>query len=201
MSQSNSEIFIIVLVILAVLAGGYVWYDFLYKPLLEEMAEKSDEHSQLLITLETAKRQAARRASIEQEYKELQEQWKVVETLLPKDRNMSDFIQQLHRIKGRVDATVERVSPLPSEAVGFYQENPYEVEMFSTYHGLGNFLSHVANLPLIVDVTSLDLTGVPRENHEDEGREHVGPSVLSRLVLTTYSLKEDIELAEEHSEQ
>jgi hypothetical protein len=56
-------------------------------------------------------------------------------------------------------------------------------------------------LPLIVDVTSLDLTGVPRENHEVEGREQVGPSVLSRLVLTTYSLKEDIELKEEQGEK
>ncbi|MFC1683022.1 type 4a pilus biogenesis protein PilO [Candidatus Zixiibacteriota bacterium] len=201
MSQSNSKIFLIVFVILIVLAGGYAWYEYLYRPILDQIAEKKDEHNQLLITLETAKRQAARRVSLQQEYKELQEQWKVVETLLPKERNMSDFIQQLHRIKGKVDATVERVSPLPSEVMGFYQENPYEVEMYSTYHGLGNFLSHVANLPLIVDVTSLDLIGVPRENHEDEGREHVGPSVLSRLVLTTYSLKEEVELTEENSEQ
>jgi Tfp pilus assembly protein PilO len=120
-----------------------------------------------------------------------------VETLLPKERNMSDFIKQLHRIKGKVDATIERVSPLKAKSVDFYMENAYEIEMLTTYHGLGGFLSHVANLPIIVDVTSLDMTGLPRQlEEEEEERDIVGPSVRSRLVLTTYSLRENVDLEE-----
>jgi Tfp pilus assembly protein PilO len=92
-----------------------------------------------------------------------------------------------------VDATVERISPMPSTTVDFYTENSYEVEMLTSYHGLGRFFSHVANLPVIVDVSDLDIIALPqeRESEEDES-EIVGPTISSRFILTTYSLTEEI---------
>ncbi len=197
MNQKNTKILVIISLVLLVLAGTYFWYVSLYRPLLDQVEKKTAEHRQLLASLETAKRQAAKRVSLQQEYDDLQKQWQVVETLLPRERNMSDFIKQLHRIKGKVDATIERVSPLKAKSVDFYMENAYEIEMLTTYHGLGGFLSHVANLPIIVDVTSLDMTGLPRQQEEEEEeRDIVGPSVRSRLVLTTYSLRENVDLEE-----
>ena len=198
MNLRDTKVQIAILLVLAVIAGTYFWYTSLYRPLLDQLGEKSEEYQLLKTRLEMAKRQAARRVSLQQEYEDLQEQWKVVETLLPKERDMSDFIQQIHRIKGKVDATVERISPLKSRSLDFLVENPYEMEMLTTYHGLGKFLSHVANLPIIVDVTLQDVTGIPQvEEEEEEEKQVLGPSIRSRLVLSTYSIKEEVNLEEE----
>lgn len=200
MNLKDTKVQIIIFLILVVLAGTYFWYTSLYQPMLAQVEEKSEELQQLKDRLEIAKLQAARRVSLQQEYENLQEQWQVVETLLPKERDMSNFIKQLHRIKGKVDATIERVSPLEAESVDFYTKNPYEIEMLTTYHGLGQFLSHVANLPIIVDVSLLDMTAIPRPEEEEGEKLTLRPSISSRMVLTTYSLVEDVSLGKEADE-
>jgi Tfp pilus assembly protein PilO len=191
MSLRQTKVQILILVVLVLCAGLYLWYTSIYRPILEQKRERSEELLRLRTSLETAKQQAARRVSLQREYDQLREQWEVVETLLPKERNMSDFIKDLHYIKGKVDATVERVSPMPSSQVDFYEENPYEVEMLTTYHGLGKFFSHVANLPIIVDVSDLDIMALPPEKESsEEETEILGPSISSRFILTTYSLSQ-----------
>ena len=197
MSLKDPKVQIAVLVMLVVLVGAYFWYHSLYQPILAEKREKSEELHELKANSEKAKLRAARRVSLQQEYEAIQEQWQVVETLLPKERDMSDFIGQLHLIKGKVDATIERLSPLAATSVDFYQENPYEVEMLSTYHGLGDFFSHVANLPIIVDVSDLDIIALVRGEEKEGEREIVGPTLRSRFVLTTYSLLENVDFEEE----
>jgi len=193
MSLKDTKVQILILAILVFSVGLYFWYTGIYRPILVEKKEKTEELQRLQASLETAKERAARRVSLQQEYDQLKEQWKVVETLLPRERNMSGFIQDLHRIKGKVDATVERVSPMPSTTVDFYTENPYEVEMLTSYHGLGRFFSHVANLPIVIDVSDLDIMALPPERESEEGEsEIVGPSISSRFILTTYSLSEEI---------
>jgi len=123
MSLRNTKVQITILLVLALCVGIYFWYTGLFQPLVAEKEVRSGELRRLQSSLEEAKRQAARRVSLQQEYEQLQEQWQVVETLLPKERDMADFIQQLHQIRGKVNATVERVSPLPPRQVGFYSEN------------------------------------------------------------------------------
>ena len=202
MSLKDTKVQIIIFLILVLAGGIYFWYTSMYQPILTKVEEKSTELQAIKARLETAKRQAARRVSLEQEYEALQQQWRIVETLLPKERDMSDFIQQLHRIKGKVDASIERVHPLSAKEMGFYTENPYEIEMQTTYHGLGRFLSLVANLPIIVDVHVLDMISVPRPEGEGEKeRVMVRPSVSARLLLTTYSLVEAEINTEEKSAQ
>jgi type IV pilus assembly protein PilO len=201
MSLKDTKVQIFVFLILVVLGGTYFWYTSVYQPTLVRLEEKSVELQGLKDRLERAKRQAALRVSLEQEYEDLQKQWRVVETLLPKERDMSDFIQQLHQIKGKVDASIERVSPLPAKEMGFYTENSYEVEMRSTYHGLGRFLSHVANLPVIVDVHLLDMIALPQPQEEERQKVTLLPSISIRLLLTTYSLvEEDLALQEESTQ-
>jgi Tfp pilus assembly protein PilO len=199
MSLKDPKIQITVFLTLVVLVGFYFWYNSLYQPMLAEKEERSEELQKLKANLERVKLQAARRVSLQQEYEAIHEQWRVVETLLPKERDMSDFIRQLHRIKGKVDATIERLSPLPAVSMDFYQENPYEVEMLITYHGLGEFFSHVANLPIIVDVSDLELMALVRGEEEEGEREIVGPTLRSRFTLTTYSLLENVDFEEEVS--
>lgn len=198
MSLKNIKVQISILLVLVLSVGAYFWYTGVYRPLLEAKRDKLEELYRLRGILASAKQKAAQRVSLEQESDELQKQWQVVETLLPRERDMSDFIQQLHHIRGKVDATVERVSPLPAQTVDFYMVHPYEVEMLTTYHDLGRFFSHVANLPVIVDVSDLDIMALPQEeSEEEEAAEVLKPTISCRFTLTTYSLSEEIEVQEE----
>jgi Tfp pilus assembly protein PilO len=191
--NKRTRIQIIVLLIVVLGVGSYLWYTSMYRPILVQKGEKAQELGRLKDTLERAKAQAARRVSLQQEYEQLQEQWQVVETLLPRERNMSDFIQKLEIIKGKEEVTIERIHPLPPEMVDFYMENPYEVEMLTTFHGLGRFFSHVANLPIIVDVSDLEILMIPqKQDLEEKPTEVLTPTISSRFVLSTYSLWDEM---------
>ena len=138
----------------------YVWHSQSYSKNKEIIRQKSEELEGLRTKIESAKLSIARVDELYAELNRLFAQYKLIEELLPDHRDVPDFINKIYLVAKQADVQVMNFEQKPSQASGYYVSDPYSLKIQSTYHGLGKFLSLVANLPFtaLVQGVKLDVT-------------------------------------------
>jgi len=118
---------------------------------------------------------------VEQEYAILHEQWKVAQTLLPEDNQMPNLLRKV--TAAGQQSGIEFVLFRPQNPVnqGFYKDNPVEVSIQGGYHQTAVFLSRLANLNRIVNVSGLTLEGIADQ-------EDTPYTLETDMILTAYTL-------------
>ncbi len=102
---------------------------------------------------------------VEQEYAILREQWEVAQTLLPEQNEMPNLLRKVTAAGQQSGIEFELFRPSTPVNQGFYQDNPIEVSIKGGYHQTAVFLSRLANLNRIVNVSDLKVEG-----HRQAGR-------------------------------
>lgn len=156
-------------------------YPFTHASRREVVKELESKHLKLSQDLQKARLLVSNLARVEQEYAILHEQWQVAQTLLPDQNQMPDLLRKVTAAgqQSGVEFTLFRPqTPLPQ---GFYADNPVEVTVEGGYHQTGVFLSRLANLNRIVNVSQLKMKGL--ENQQDTPF-----TVKSSMILTAYTL-------------
>ena len=156
-------------------------YPFTHASRREAVKELESKHLKLSQDLQKARLLVSNLARVEQEYAILHDQWKVAATLLPDENEMPDLLRKVTAAgqQSGVEFTLFRPqTPLPQ---GFYADNPVEVSVEGGYHQTGVFLSRLANLNRIVNVSQLKMKGL--ENQKDTPF-----TVKSSMILTAYTL-------------
>lgn len=161
-------------VILLLMVSG--WYTQLYSPNKELINDKSEKLEQLNLKLQSARLQAGKLAEIEAELEEAFIKYKLLEKLLPTERDVPDFINKLNVVARQNNIKVSRIDLDPSEIMQYYTADPYRIEISGAYHNLGMFLRDVANLPFIATTKNVQLT---RSSQGD---------VKASLIITSYHL-------------
>ncbi|MFO7652498.1 MAG: type 4a pilus biogenesis protein PilO [Candidatus Krumholzibacteriia bacterium] len=138
-------------------------------------------HQVLSRDLEKARLLVRNLERVEQEYAILHEQWKVAQTLLPEQNEMPNLLRKVTAAGQQSGVEFDLFRPQDPLPRGFYTDNPVEVRVLGGYHQTGVFLSRLANLNRIVNVSSLQMRG--REGKDEE----VG-GVETTFRLTAYTL-------------
>ncbi|RKZ34397.1 hypothetical protein DRQ33_02235 [bacterium] len=133
----------------------YLWNSMSYSANKKIIDEKQSELEKLKRELISAKGSAVKIEQIWAELNRLFTQYKLVEELLPRERDLTDFLKKIDLAVKQADAKLLKIEQKPSQNAGYYFQDPYEIRINTTFHGLGKFLSLVANLPftaLVKDV-------------------------------------------------
>ena len=77
--------------------------------------------------------------------------------------------------------TFQTFKPAPQKPQEFYNENPVEIEVKGGFHQVGVFLSRLANLSRIVNVTNLQLEGTAQKSR---AKSRKGTKVVPRPGVT-----------------
>lgn len=162
------------LVILILMVAG--WYTQLYGPNKELIEEKSKNLEQLNLKLQSARLQAGKLEEIEAELEEAFVKYKLLEKLLPTERDVPDFINKLNMAARQNNVDVNRIELDPSEIMQFYTADPYRIELSGAYHDIGKFLMDVANLPFIATARNIQL------------EKDSGSKIKANLIITSYHL-------------
>ncbi len=162
-----------VVILLLMVAG---WYTQLYSPNKELVNDKSEKLEQLNLKLQSARLQAGKLAEIEAELEEAFVKYKLLEKLLPTERDVPDFIKKINVAARQNNIKISRMDLDPSEIMQYYTADPYRIEISGTYHNLGLFLRDVANLPFIATTKNVQLT---RSSQGD---------VNASLIITSFHL-------------
>jgi type IV pilus assembly protein PilO len=162
----------------------YGYYNFVFQPrneLLKKFAVDAKHEADLL---ERGKRIAANYQAVHDDYGRLMKSWEMAHDLLPTQKEMEGLLKTITMEGQERDISFLLFKPLDPVEKPYYWENPIEIKTLSTYHKLGDFLSAVASMDRIVNVSKLKLGAAKAA----KGRNPL--TVEAEFVATIYIFKD-----------
>lgn len=156
-------------------------YPFTWAARSQTIVGLEERHEELSRDLEKARLLVRNLERVEQEYAILREQWEVAQTLLPEQNEMPNLLRKVSAAGQQSGIEFEVFRPTAPLNQGFYTDNPVEVTIRGGYHQTGVFLSRLANLNRIVNVSKLRMQGI-------EDQEDTPATMETDLILTAYTL-------------
>jgi type IV pilus assembly protein PilO len=164
-----------IVILFAILA---VWYTQSYEPNMKIIEEKRGTLEGLNIKLQKAKLDASKLPQIKIEMEEAFIKYKVLEELLPPDRDVAEFLNKINVSARENNVSIKNIEVQASELRPYFVVNPYRVELAGNYHDLGSFFEALANLKFIITEKNLSL----KRNTRGKG------SVSALLTVTSYHI-------------
>jgi type IV pilus assembly protein PilO len=173
---------ILVLVVVLPLWFTQTFLPITYASRQAEVDRLEQRHQELSRDLEKARLLVRNLERVEREYEALHQQWRVASTLLPEANEMPDLLRKVSAAGKQSGVDFKLFRPEATVARDFYTDNPVSVRIEGGYHQTGVFLSRLANLNRIVNVSNLRLEGI-----KDQA-EAAPFTVETELTLTAYTL-------------
>jgi len=148
---------LIVLVLCGAALGG-AWY-FMLSPMYTEIASKQQQANKLQGEVDKMVALEARYAQFKKEADTLQKKLDDLKKVLPQDKEIEQILSQVQQSARNAGLKIERGVSKPVVDHDVYSEWPIEMQVFGTYHNLGDFLERIRELPRIVNVGKLRLEG------------------------------------------
>ncbi len=178
------------ILLVAAATGAIVYFYFFstfvpfgHRAVAEERQELEAKYQQLSSDLSKARQILNNMEEVERQYKVLNRRWEIASSLLPEERELAELLRKVTLVGQQSGVEFQLFkphAPLPGEV---YVENSVDVRVTGGYHQVGAFLTEVANLDRIVNVSNLSLV----ENIVDVG---TGSTVSASFVATAYTLAE-----------
>ena len=171
----------------------YFWYTKIYSKNAALLQQKQTRYENLMSDLKNVEMKAKNFESLKEEYHRLVEKYRKVEQLLPEERQIPLFLMQMHSAASTNQTGITQIIPKVPEGVSFYNSSSFDMEISSSYHNFGAFLSNIANFPFLANVSNVTITTVPMEG---QTREQKANSNTASLRVTTYYVREEERLKE-----
>jgi len=183
---------IIIIIFLAFIGYLYFFTSFLpffYPPKRAHIASLSSEYEKMSAELEKARKTVGNLEKLEAEYAKLHEKWVAAQSLLPHEKEVAKLLRKITKVGSQSGIEFLLFEPQKTIRKEFIVENPVKVKVRGQYHQLGIFLSKVANLDRIVNVSNLHISQVDEsEKRKDKtGRNF---TIEAEMTLTAYTLVE-----------
>ena len=166
MKLSKNAKILILFVFLAIFL--YINYVFIYQPRNSRIQQLDQQISTLQTKIEEGRKTAARLADLKKEYQELTKRLEFVEVLLPKEKEIPEFLVLLEDTMEEFDINFTNFTPqnLTQEKDVIYARLPINMTFNANYFETIKFLDRLENFPRIVDVKDLRLnpTGEEAQN-------------------------------------
>jgi type IV pilus assembly protein PilO len=162
----------------------YGYIQFVYLPRKDAGRRLSEDVKTETEMLAKGKRIAANFQTVQDDYSRLVDSWNIAQQLLPTSKEMEELLKQVAQEGQQHNVDFLLFKPMEPVEQPYYWENPIQVKTLSSYHNLGQFLSAVASLDRIVNITNFKISAY----HPNRGRSP--NTVEADFVATVYIFKE-----------
>jgi len=138
-----------------VLAGAFIY--FLYLPISEEIDKTEKEIVTLEQKLNQAKVRAKRRDALEEEYAQVDAQFKEALKLLPDSKEIPSLLTTLSRLGAASSLDIRHVRLQQDRPKDFYMEIPVSLEVSGPYHNVAVFFDKVGRMERIVNILNVSM--------------------------------------------
>ncbi len=184
--------------IMSVVILSYVYFGTTFLPVnypvrKAKIVALEKEHTKLSAELEKARKMVGNLARLEAEYDRLHDQWLSAQELLPEESEMPDLLRQVTTAGNKAGVEFALFEPQPPAPHEFYSAHPVKVMVRGNYHQVGIFLSRLANMPRIVNVSKLELNIYDAPNKKARGKKGQSrglsmSTVEAEFTLSAYTL-------------
>lgn len=161
----------------------YAYTNFVHSPRSDQLTKLANDIDRETELLAKGKRIAANFRTVEEDYARLMQSWDIAQELLPTQREMEGLLKSI-TLAGE-DNQINFLLFRPQEPVeqAYYWENPIQIKTRSRTHDLGAFLSDVAALDRIVNISNMRMTAYkPAKGRSQE-------TVEAEFTATIYIFK------------
>lgn len=166
----------------------YFWYARIYSGYSKKISQKGFEYEVLMTELKNVEMKAKSIDNLKDEYGRLLERYKKVELLLPEEKKIPLFLNQMHSAAQISQTNILEITPQPPRPISFYNVFDFSVRIQGSYHQLGDFFANVADFPFLSNLTSVSITALPSDMGRDKR------TITASFRLSTYCIKEGEEL-------
>lgn len=145
-------------VFLIVIGGGFVFYNYIFKPLNNEIKRLSEEKKSKEATLLQNQREAARLPFVEAEGKRLKIELSYAEEVLPKELDVPYLLTTLTQLSEENRVYSSSFSPGGIQEMGDYAVYSISLPLVGNFHNVIRFLCAIGNLPRLINITDLSVS-------------------------------------------
>ena len=199
MNLRDPKIQKIIIVILAVIALSYVYFGttvlpFCYGVRKAKIAQLEEDYTKLSAEVEKARQMVGNLAKLEAEYERLHLQWESAQELLPQEEEMPDLLRKVTTAGNKAGVEFMLFQPKPPVVKEMFKEHPVSVRVRGGYHELGIFLTRLANLSRIVNVTDLKINAAVAAKDTKKSRVNtLNETIIADFTLSAYTLIEGVQ--------
>jgi len=148
--------FLIFIILVAYVYGNYT---YIYTPRMERIKQLDRDIEITAQKIAEGKRIAARLETLKKEYAALKEKLDFLEVMLPKEKEIPDFLVMIQDTltEFNVDFTTFTPQNISWEKEKIYGNMPISMSLTASYFDLIAYLDRIEHLPRVVDVKSLRL--------------------------------------------
>lgn len=172
-------------------AGLWGYGVYLMKPLAQAVSRVGQDARTASITLQHVEQTLAQEPQLRNEFRALSETTATLRASLPSEEELPSSIELLSDLANQTGVKIQTIFPqrsldrsvapnlAPASTLGqagLYKEIPIQIDALAGFHQLGSFLSRVESGSQSIQLSSLRISGNPKEPR----RHHV------RLVLLVY---------------
>jgi type IV pilus assembly protein PilO len=179
---------IVVITVVSYLYFGTKFMPFCYQVRKTQIEEMEQEYAKLSADLEKARQMIGRLAQLEAEYQRLHEQWVSAQKLLPEEQEMPDLLRKVTTAGARAGVEFMLFQPGAPQVQEDYKTHPVKIRVRGGFHQLGIFLSQLANLDRIVNVSGLDIQAASKPSKDKDKKDTDRHSVIADFTLTAHTL-------------
>jgi len=166
----------------------YFWYARIYSKNATLIGQKQVQYENLMSDLKLVEMKTKSFEGLKEEYEKLLARYHKVERLLPEEKQIPQLLMQMHSAASANQTGIIQIIPRDVVPMSFYNVSSFDIEIFGSYHNLGDFLSRIANFPFLANVSNVTITAQPQEGQTPEQKEN---SITASLKLTTYYVREE----------
>jgi len=175
---------------------GYVYFftsfmPFFFQPQRARVNTLDSEYDKISAELEKARKTVNNLARLEEEYERLHEKWIAAQSLLPQDKEVAQLLRKVTRAGSQSGVQFDLFEPQLPIMKEFITENPVKVKVRGEYHEVGVFLSKVANLDRIINVTGLRVK--PFKDKDNNS----GFTIEAEMTMTAFTMNKSGEVTDE----
>ena len=141
------KIFLCLLLVVAVLLGGYFLFVKDLNSSLQRVTVLEEQHKQ---TYKTKAFQAANLEGYREQMKEIEESFGALLAQLPSDTEVPGLLEDIDEKGSESGLLINSIELKPEQKRDFYVELPISIKVTGPYHDFGSFVSGVAGMPRIV---------------------------------------------------